>query len=64
MLSGSRRAFNKLGGESESAAAAAAPIAASRPNSRREMRADFVSARFASLIGALELSEDEFDTEV
>jgi hypothetical protein len=28
------------------------------------MRADFVSARFASLIGAFELSEDEFDTEV
>src|SRR5271154_7389927 len=70
MLSGSRRAFSKLGGEIESAAvaAAAAPIAASSPNSRREMRVDFVPAPFASLLGAPELlpklSEDEFDTEV
>jgi hypothetical protein len=64
MLSGSRRAASKLGGESETAAAATAPTAASSPNSRREMRADFVPAPFAFLSLASELLEDEFDTEV
>ena len=63
-LEQSRRAVSKLGCGS----VIAAPTAASRPNSRREMRAEFVPERFASLIGAPEflpeLLEDEFDTEV
>jgi hypothetical protein len=43
IVSPSRRAANKLGGESESA-----PAAASSPNSRREMCADFVAAPWTS----------------
>jgi hypothetical protein len=64
MVSRSRRSPNNPDGETESESAAA--TAASSPNSRREMRAAFVLAPFASFIGASELSEleDDVDTEV
>ncbi len=66
MLSRSRRSATNPVGETESESAPTAATAASSPNSRREMREDFVAAEFASFIsafGSLDL-EDDVDTEV
>ena len=67
LLPRSCRSATDPAGEMERESTPAAATAASNPNSRREMREDFVAAPFVSFIAAFDLSElleDDVDTEV